>query len=96
MAGLIAVTVEGAKDLGGLDIVWNIAHNGGRIFFLEYGILTSWLYTVKNLKAPIQLFILQAITSENTIKLKKTLSVLLLQKMSYLVTLLERRYVWLI
>jgi hypothetical protein len=35
MAGLIAVTVQGSLDLGGIDKVWNIAYNGGRIFFLE-------------------------------------------------------------
>jgi len=35
MAGLIAVTVQGSMDVGGLDKVWNIAYNGGRISFLE-------------------------------------------------------------
>ena len=35
MAGLIAVCVQGAKDLGGIDKVWQIADNGGRIFFIE-------------------------------------------------------------
>ena len=36
MAGLIAVTVRGSIDLGGIDKVWEIADKGGRIFFLEY------------------------------------------------------------
>ncbi|XP_045209396.2 sodium-coupled monocarboxylate transporter 1-like [Mercenaria mercenaria] len=36
MAGLIAVTAQGSKDLGGIDNVWNIAYNGGRIFFLDW------------------------------------------------------------
>ena len=35
IAGLIAITVLGAKDLGGIDKVWNIADKGGRIFFIE-------------------------------------------------------------
>ncbi|KAH3791210.1 sodium-coupled monocarboxylate transporter 1-like [Dreissena polymorpha] len=36
MAGLIAVTIQGSKDLGGIDKVWSIADNGGRIFFLDW------------------------------------------------------------
>lgn len=36
MAGLIAVTVQGSIDVGGIDKVWKIAYNGGRISFLEY------------------------------------------------------------
>ena len=35
MAGLIAITVQGSLDLGGLDKVWQIADHGGRIFFIE-------------------------------------------------------------
>ena len=36
IAGLIAITVRGSLDLGGLDKVWQIADQGGRIFFIEY------------------------------------------------------------
>lgn len=35
MAGLIAIIVQGSKDLGGFEEVWNIANKGGRIQFLE-------------------------------------------------------------
>ena len=35
IAGLIAITVQGSKDLGGIDKVWKIADKGGRIFFIE-------------------------------------------------------------
>ena len=35
IAGLIAITVLGAKDLGGIEKVWKIADKGGRIYFIE-------------------------------------------------------------
>ena len=35
MAGLIAIIVEGSKELGGFGEVWNIANEGGRIKFIE-------------------------------------------------------------
>ena len=35
IAGLIAVIVRGSQQVGGLDLVWNIADEGGRIHFLE-------------------------------------------------------------
>ncbi|KAK3593357.1 hypothetical protein CHS0354_021924 [Potamilus streckersoni] len=36
MAGLIAVIVQGAIDLGGIGNVWSIAYNGERIKFLDW------------------------------------------------------------
>ena len=35
IAGLIAVTVRGSIDVGGIGKVWEIADKGGRIFFIE-------------------------------------------------------------
>ena len=35
IAGLIAVTVRGSIDIGGIGKVWEIADKGGRIFFIE-------------------------------------------------------------
>lgn len=57
MAGLIAVTVQGSLDVGGIDKVWNIAHNGGRIFFLEYETynnLNGLMSCVDNLEKGVQ------------------------------------------
>ena len=33
LGGLIAIIVEGARSVGGMDAVWDIAEEGGRINF---------------------------------------------------------------
>lgn len=36
IAGLIAVVVRGAQQVGGINHIWNTADDGGRIFFLDW------------------------------------------------------------